>query len=233
MATFTRLLVIAFSVGMLSGCRMTGRPASLSFSPRSIDLGKLYTGQVIGLKTKLENGGDQPAALKKISGSCDCLVPHQPLPNSVAPRSAVEIQATFNSLGFVGNVSRDILAEPELGGAPAFCEVRSQVCEAVRYPANVNLTIVPLGQTVRRSFSFEAVQLDADKLHLTAVSSSNMQTLHATDWTRLPLSRGQKGTLEYTMEARQSGRFYETLWLEFDLPVKLKLGYEVHALVSE
>ena len=84
--------------------------AKLVLDSESIDLGEIYSGEIVKVSISLKNAGISPLKIVRISTSCGCTTVKQPK-GDIAPGKTDVLEVEFNSAGFRGKATKHVYME--------------------------------------------------------------------------------------------------------------------------
>ncbi len=71
----------------------------------NISFDTVYQGKIVKLSIPLKNIGTEPLVIQRVEASCGCTTTKKP-ENPIQPKETVNLNVEFNSLGFMGSVTK-------------------------------------------------------------------------------------------------------------------------------
>jgi hypothetical protein len=122
-----------------------------------IDIGSIYQGEIKTIAIPVCNAGTDTLFVKEVTTSCGCTVA-KPSSFAIAPMGTATVEATFNSTGFQGQLTKMVSIQTNDTASPSV-SVRmtfNVIAEIVPSDNLYNLWIgnVTIGKSIKKSFTF-------------------------------------------------------------------------------
>jgi hypothetical protein len=125
-----------------------------------INIGSIYQGEIKNIAIPVRNAGVDTLFVKEVTTSCGCTVA-KPSSFAIAPRETATVEATFNSMGFQGPLTKVVSIRTNDTASPT-TSVRitfNVIAEIVPSDNLYNLWVgnVTIGKSTKKPFTFRNI----------------------------------------------------------------------------
>ncbi len=177
----------------------------LAVEQGSFNFGSVTQGKTVQHNFVVKNVGDAPLQIKQLTASCGCTAA-KPSAALVAPGKSAEIQVSFDSSNFSGNVQKTVAMATNAGKSPNYTfKLEGNVVEALQVtPRQLNLG--PIATTVAKQGIITVTNMGGSSVKLLSVNASSASLQIKASIKKAELKPGETGTIELSVTARPEAK---------------------------
>jgi uncharacterized cupredoxin-like copper-binding protein len=175
----------------------------LAVEQGTFNFGTIPQGKAVQHNFIIRNSGDALLQIKQLNASCGCTAA-KPSSSLIPPGRSAEIQVTFDSTNFAGNVQKSVTMTTNAGKMPSYTlKLEGNIVEALQVSPR-QLSLGPLVGPKQASITVTNSGGSIVKLLAVKVSSSSLQI--KAHIKKGELKPGETGTIELTITPRPEAK---------------------------
>ena len=177
----------------------------LAVEQGSFNFGTIPQGKTVQHNFIVKNNGDAPLQIKHLSAACGCTAA-KPSSSLVPPGRSAEIQVTFDSANFSGNVEKTVTMTTNAGKVPSYTfKLDGNIVEGLRVtPRQLNLGSI--GVTVAKQATLTVTNFGVNSVKLLSVNVSSASLQIKATIKKAELKPGETGSIELAVKARPEAK---------------------------
>lgn len=199
----------------------------------TFNFGTVAQGKKVQHTFKIKNSGDAPLHINKVEVSCGCTAA-KPSASLIPPGKSAEIEVTFDSSAFSGEVLKTVTLTTNAGRTPNYTlSMQGIVLEQLQVnPRQLNLGALSGTSAKQATITVTNNASDSVKLLGVNVTSTSLQikpTIRKTE-----LKPGESGTIELSVQAKPEAKILSGyLHIATSNPQKKEITVPVYGSVAK
>ena len=205
----------------------------LTVEQGTFNFGTIPQGKTVQHNFAIRNSGDAPLQIKQLNASCGCTAAKSSS-SLIAPGRGAEIQVTFDSSNFTGNVQKSVTMTSNAGKVPTYTfYLNGNIVEPLQVkPRQLNLGPLTAGAAKQASLTVTNLAAQSVKLLSVTLSSTSLQVKASIR--KSELKPGDSGAIELAITPRSEAKVLSGyLHIVTDSPQKKEITVPIYGSAAK